>query len=218
MSKNWKMVYDDLAKNNSDEISQSGYVIDGKPLEEKVFYNWFKNIQKEFKVEPIHSFVDVGCGSGIFLKFFSKYSNNLFGVDSSEYQLMSANKNYPEAKFEINNAMNFDFGGVLFDRVFCNSVFLLFDNLDYAEKVLINFEKRTKKGGKIWIGDIPEVNELVDNKYRRIGKSVDLPFQHYPESFFANFCLERNLKGRKIAQKIKGKESAKYRYDFIIEK
>lgn len=218
MSKNWKNVYDDLAKNNSDEISQSGYVIDGKPLEDKVFENWFNNIQKEFNIEQYHSLIDVGCGSGIFFKFFSKHSKNLFGVDSSEYQLISAKKNYPNAKFEINNALSFDFDGVLFDRVFCNSVFLLFENLDYAKKVLINFEKRTKKGGKIWIGDIPEVNELVDDNFRRIGKSVDLPFQHYPESFFTNFCTERNLKGRKIIQNIQGKESAKYRYDFIIEK
>lgn len=218
MENNWINVYDDFAKNHTDAISQAGYMIDGKPISKTVFDNWFANIQNKFIVSQNDRLIDVGCGSGIFLNYFAQHTQELYGVDTSQEQINNAKKNCSIATLKQGDALNFDMNNVLFDRIFCNSVFLLFESLVYAEKVLTYFLDNSTQNAKIWIGDLPKISDLVDSNYRRVGKSSPLGLQHYPENFLLDFCEINGLKGEVIYQNVPDKPTAIFRYDFLITK
>ena len=215
---NWINVYEKLAQENSDKIAKSGYSIDGKPIDYQIFVDWFESINRNFKVSNSDILLDIGCGSGIFLELFSLKTQHLFGADTSISQLEGSKKTCPKAVYKQSDALNIEFDGIKFNRLFCNSVFLLFESLDYANKVLNHFMDITATDAQIWIGDIPNVNTNLDNNYRRVGKSIGLGLQHYPVSFFNDFCQKHGCIGQDFAQKVKGKESANYRYDFMITK
>ncbi|MCS6795530.1 MAG: class I SAM-dependent methyltransferase [Raineya sp.] len=218
MKKNWLDVYEEFAKNYQEPIAQSGYTVDGVSVNKSAFDKWFEIIQSKFDVQEHHYLIDVGCGSGVFLNYFAQKTTHLYGVDASIAQLNNAKKNCPVAQLIQGDVLNFGFVEFSFDRLFCNSVFLLFDSLLYAEKVLEYFLSRTTADAKIWIGDLPAVNELVDSNFRRKSKTNNLYYQHYPEYFFFDFCQKHNLQGEVVRQDIENKESAKYRYDFLITK
>ena len=219
MDEKWIKTYDDLAKNHKDAISQSGYMYEGQPIPEKVFDDWFEQIQKHFKVTDKSKLVDIGCGSGIFLKKFYGITKSVYGVDTSENQILAAEKNCPGAVLKKGDALNFAFPDVVFDRLFCNSVFLLFSGLDYAKGVIKNFLEVSAPDAKIWLGDIPyPTPEMKGGDYRRKTKAVGFEMQHYPVEFLLDVCSEFQVKGTEIKQNVEGKISSQYRYDFLIEK
>ena len=64
----WIKYYDELAKVEKDYISQAGYKVEDHPIDEEIFDRWAQLIQQKFEIESSHFLIDVGCGSGIFLK------------------------------------------------------------------------------------------------------------------------------------------------------
>ncbi len=218
MEKNWIEYYDNMAKIHKDSISQAGYLIDGTPIEDIIFNKWFEQIQSKFEVNNTHTLIDVGCGSGIFLDFFSQITSKIYATDPAQGQIDNTQQKYPFVHFKKSEAIEIPFENILFDRIFCNGVFLLFENLQYAEKTLENFLEKSTPNAKIWIGEIPRISHLVDENYQRVGKSSPLILQHYPETFFMDFCIKRGLKGEKITQEVTEKATASIRYDFLISK
>ena len=93
MDTQWVDYYNRLARSYADPAPQSGYLLDNQPVDERVFDNWVQFIQRYFAVSADHYLLDVGCGSGLFLKRFAGYTNHLYGVDPSEEQLANARSN-----------------------------------------------------------------------------------------------------------------------------
>lgn len=220
MSDNWVNFYDEFANNQPDAISQVGYISEGKPFDKMIFEDWFNQMQSHFNVRKDDYLLDVGCGSGLFLNHFAKYTDKLFGVDPAEGQVKNAQKNCPKAKIGQKNAIDAGFDNVIFDRIFCNGVFILFESLDFAERVLDRFLSISKKDALIYLGDMPMPTESMQegSNYRRIGKSSPLELQHYPESFLLNYCNKKGLKGKYIKQEVPNKINAGFRYDYLISR
>jgi len=215
--KNWIDIYDEIALKYNDPISMSGYLINGNPISIEYFIDWFNYIQSNINIVKDSKIIDVGCGSGIFLEFFQQISNNIYGIDTSLNQIQKAKELVPNANFNNGDALNFGFDDCTFDLIFCNSVFLLFESLDYAQNVLQYFISRLNINGKIWIGDLPGNDISLDVNYRRKGKSINLELQHYPVSFFDDFCEKNGYKGTKIEQTFKKEEFQNNRFDYKIE-
>ncbi len=218
MKNNWTEVYDDFGKNFSDIISKSGYLINGKPIDIDVFNKWFSHVTKHLSVDSNSCILDVGCGSGIFLSYFGKITKKLYGADIALSQVNSAKTIAQEITLQNADAKSVKFDNVYFDIVFCNGVFLLFESLKYAQEVLDHFLSISKPNAQIWIGDIPDLYSGLDENFRRKGKSMGLELQHYPVSFFDDYCLKNNLKGERIEQSFKEGEHINNRYDYLITK
>jgi cyclopropane fatty-acyl-phospholipid synthase-like methyltransferase len=209
LNNKWVAFYDDLAKTRSDPVSQSGYVIDGKPIEEEVFEAWVQHIQQHLDARPEHALLDVGCGSGLFLKRFSRFTGQLYGVDTSAEQIKNAKINCPAAHLRVGSALDAGFGGQRFGRIICNGVFLLFDSLFFAKVAAKYIVSISAPDAKIWIGDLPMPTQEMrpDGNYRRKGKANGLELQHFPVDFFSEICSELGVEGY---------PTAAFRYDFLI--
>jgi cyclopropane fatty-acyl-phospholipid synthase-like methyltransferase len=220
MENDWIKVYEETARKFHNPIAQSGYLLNGIPIPEIIFSEWFKYIQQHFQINEQDSILDVGCGSGLFLKYFCKITNKIFGADASQGQLDNAGLICPEAILIKSDALNVHYLNYKFNRIICNSVFMYFPDLTYAKNVLMHFKKISSKDAKIWIGDnsYPSDNEMDKKTFRRRTMSDKMEMQHYPVTFFDNCAKELNLKGKKIDQKIPGKATAINRYDYLFEK
>lgn len=218
-SNNWIQFYDNLAKQHDNCFQQAAYLIDGKPpSNEQLFDQWAQQIAQQLNISPDHSLIDIGCGPGIFLKRFAKYTSHLYGTDSSKEQINSAKKNCPQVKLEVGDALAAPFGDTRFDLIFCNGVFLLFDSLNYAKKVVSHFLSISKDNAKILIGDLPLPTLNMQQPFRRKTKATNWEVQHYPIEFFYELCNELGYQGCHLKQEVAGKESAAFRYDFLISK
>ena len=216
----WVEYYDRFARVYAAPIAQSGYVTsDNKSLDNNVFDDWADYIQRYLMVASNHYFLDVGCGSGVFLKRFARYTNHLFGVDPAESQLANARSNCPTVQLRLGSATDAAFGNIRFDRIICNSVFLCFPNMSHARDAICHFLSISSLNGKIWIGDLPlPTEEMRENSdYRRTGLTTKLGTQHYPPEFMARLCEEFGVTGTYVRQVV-NKASAAFRYDWLIEK
>lgn len=92
--------------------------------------------------------LDLGCGSGVFLKFLSFYGET-YGIDNSEEMLSLASEKNPEAKLFLLNILNLKNLNISFD--FIISTFDVFNYLrDFEEfsKGLKEVYNSLNKGGK----------------------------------------------------------------------
>ncbi len=219
MNEAWINYYSKLASTNSNPVSQSGYLIDTIPLDESVFDIWIDHVQKHFLALPTHHLLDVGCGSGLFLRRFARFTPHLYGVEPSPELLVAAQQACPAAAVRGGDALNASFDSLHFDRIFCNSVFLLFDSLNYARQVISYFLDISAPSARIWVGDLPAPTpQMEEGDYRRQTKTTNYVVQHYPVPFFAKLCEELGVSFWHFPQDIPGKPSSAYRYDVMIVK
>lgn len=76
--------------------------------------------------------LDIGCGTGLFSRFFANMNKNVYAIDMSNNMLNFARKTSRESKitFFKGNILNYDFKGQKFDLLFASFVVNYFDNLD----------------------------------------------------------------------------------------
>jgi SAM-dependent methyltransferase len=121
--------------------------------------------------------LDLGCGNGRWYQLIQKYEVDYIGVDSSEELIEIARENYPQAKFEIEEALYSPFSENFFDKIY--SIAVLHNvpseelRLDFLEEA-----KRILKPGGFLILTVWKTNRLREYfllfKYtilRLIGKS-----------------------------------------------
>jgi len=76
-------------------------------------------------LEPLYNYalprekvLDLGCGNGRLLQIFKEIDIDYTGVDSSEELIEIARKTYPNAKFEVADALHLPFPNNHFDKVY----------------------------------------------------------------------------------------------------
>lgn len=219
MDEKWVRYYDEFATRYHTPAAQSGYVANDVPLGEGVFDDWVGAIQQRLAVSSQHTLLDVGCGAGVFLKRFARYTPLLYGVDPSAAQIENARTNCPTAQLRVGSATDARFEGIRFDRIVCNSVFLCFASMAHARETIAHFVAISSEEAKFWIGDLPfPTSEMAEGSgYRRTGLTTKLGTQHYPLAFMYEICEELRLRGSHFPQTV-DKPSAAFRYDFLIEK
>lgn len=99
------------------------------------------------------SFLDVGCGTGAFLKQLYKKRKNLslFGVDESQGMIKIAQKNHSQiANFQTAKAENLPFGAASINFVSTVNSFALFEKEGFANEC----RRVLKPGGFLFINTI----------------------------------------------------------------
>ncbi len=156
--------------------------------------------------------LEIGCGSGAFLKVLEPFSAQLTGIDYSAKQIQTCQLAMPDGNFSVCEAENINFSPNSFDLILSNSVFQYFPDLDYTTVVLNKMLKNLKKGGVGVILDLADVEykeNYLEWKKREIGgKSVGTyPTQMYfKKIFFKRFSEEKEIHYRLENQNISGPE------------
>jgi len=71
---------------------------------------------------PGEKVLDLGCGNGRWFKLFQERQVDYIGIDNSEKLIEVARKKYPQAKFQIADALNLPFPDKFFDKIYSIAV------------------------------------------------------------------------------------------------
>lgn len=174
------------------------------------------------------SVLEVGCGSGAFLKELNVKS--LSGIDQSSEAISKINTTL-NGDFKISEASKIPFDDKYFDIVFSFSVFFYFNDFNYARETINEMCRVLKQNGKIFIGEISDIekkeiaNQLRDEshlqreKHRITKKNTD--HLYFPKSFFKEIARSKNMNIEIIDQDIPELDfynNASYRFSVILTK
>lgn len=98
--------------------------------------------------------MDSGCASGRFFGVLKDRKINYLGIDISERLIEIAKKQYPEAEFQVADALNLPFPENFFDKVFSVSVLHNIPSKDFQFQYLKEIKRVLKPGGllilRVW--------------------------------------------------------------------
>ena len=93
--------------------------------------------------------LDLGCGNGRYYELFKDKQISYFGIDNSEKLIEIAQKKYPEAKFQVGDALDLSFPNNYFDKIFSIAVFHHIPSEDLRRQFLNESKRVLKQGGII---------------------------------------------------------------------
>lgn len=140
------------------------------------------------------SILDLGCGTGILTSQLANFAGTLIGVDSSENMIEMAQKQYPNIKFMVCDALALPFEKQ-FDVVFSNAVFHWITD---HNALLNNIYKVLKPNGILVCefganGNIATIENAFMKACRDLGYEYNSKF-HFPTSeHFADLLNKNNF-------------------------
>ncbi|MEN5057172.1 amino acid adenylation domain-containing protein [Sphingobacterium kitahiroshimense] len=234
-------LWDHVGENAADQITGGGWLssFTGEPISEKEMEEYSMNAYYKLK-DLLHKDVrvfEIGCSSALTLNKIAPHVLYYLGTDLSARILENTaflieEKGYQNVKLkklaahELEKSEEKDF-----DLVIINSVVQHFHGHNYFKKVLKDVIGLLKSEGKIFIGDVMDlerkadlVNDLEMFKSSKIGKgyktktdfSADL---FLSKDFFQDLRLEfKEIADIEFSEKIRtiDNELTKYRYDVIL--
>lgn len=105
--------------------------------------------------------LDIGCGNGRLYDFLQPKDVTYLGIDHNSNMLDLARKNFPEAKFQLDDIMDLNLEEEAFDNVFCIAAFHHIPTKKMRKKVLEDIHNTLKPDGVL----ILTVWNLFQSKY-----------------------------------------------------
>ncbi len=97
-----------------------------------------KSIKSEARI------LDIGCGPGQFLQLMPEEAD-LHGIDISEAMIREANKNVPNAQYQVGDFLKLDFQKESFDLIYCIGAIIYFTKSEMKD-VLLKIDSLLKPG------------------------------------------------------------------------
>ncbi len=91
--------------------------------------------------------LDLGCGNGRYFSLCRLKDIEYFGIDNAEDLIKEAKKNYPQAKFQVADALKIPFPDNYFDKVYSIAVFHQIPSKNYRLQFLKEIKRVLKKRG-----------------------------------------------------------------------
>jgi ubiquinone/menaquinone biosynthesis C-methylase UbiE len=162
------------------------YLSEERNKNHKSIYNFIKKFIKKGRL------IDVGCGSGSFLKILnSKTTKNnieLYGTDFSESSIKHCKNNIKDMEFTVQNIFNIEYDDNYFDYTICMETL---EHLEFPNKALKELYRITKNNGYIFI-TIPNGNK--DNYIGHINFWGMLDFKNFINKNLKKFYIEKMSK------------------------
>jgi len=211
---------------------------------------WTERVQQRMlndvllKLEPSsqRQILDVGCGTGMFLRHIAPHVAHITGVDFSEQMLTIARRNTPpNASLLQENAAALSFEDGCFDRVLCYFVINNFLDDSFVRSVLRELVRVTRGGGFVLLGNIPDYDKrdeqaataalanrqlqkklLLSRVIRRSNNFWNRRFHRvrpslgnrfYKKDFFTSFAQEASCDAEILPMNIEGFIYAPFRFD-----
>jgi len=129
-------------------------------LEKKVIGQYLPKNVREKKL------LEVGCGTGHWSRFFSRYGFEVTGVDVSEWMInIAKSKNIPNASFQVADGHSLPFPDEAFD---VTAAITTLEFVNDAEAVLREMVRCTRQpGGQLLVGVLNAQARLNRNKKQR---------------------------------------------------
>lgn len=155
-------------------------------------FNFF--IRRAMIVKKGEKLLDIGCGSGNYLRMAKKLGVECFGSDI--YSGKKGEFKSDDIKFFNKKAEELDFSDNFFDVITLNHVF---EHLKDPHIILEKIRKFIKPEGII-ILQVPNNRSLSSVIFRRFYQGIDSPRHYfvYNKKSMENICDSRNLKIKKI--------------------
>lgn len=183
----------------------------------------YENLKASLNLSAGGTVFEVGCGSGAQLYLFARDGFEVSGLDYSATMLDIAKKVLPDSTELICAGADELPTDKKFDAVFSNGVFIYFDDLPYAERVLEKMFTKSRRAVAvldIYDKDFEEVHinhrrqtiEDYDERYK------DLPKLFYPRSFFEDFAACHDLTIRFAKNELENYGNAPFTYHCFMER
>jgi len=210
--KNWIDYWNQRGKSKESDLKKlSGYDHKLAKLSDKAHEELIFSIIEKLKITISDEVLDVGCGAGVITTPLSAYVGKIIGVDAAPSMIQ-----YLPPRIEkcIAEANKLPFKNNSFDKVLCHSVFQYFPNLKYAEKAIIEMFRVCRKGGMIYIMDIPDEDKR--EAYLRVKEpdGHNLKRLFYKREFFRRIFPNCEI----FNHELEGYLNAKYRFNVLIKK
>ena len=98
-------------------------------------------------LKPGNKVLDLGCGNGRWYKLFKTYNVDYIGIDSSVKLINIAQKDSPEAKFQVEEGLNLSFPDNSFDKIYSIAVFHHIPSKEFRLKFLEEAKRILKPEG-----------------------------------------------------------------------
>lgn len=133
-------------------------------------WQYGENLLQILKPQPKERILDLGCGSGQLTMKIAQAGVEVIGIDSAPEMIEKAQQNYPELKFQIADAKNFQLSQPL-DAVFSNAVLHWIPEADEVincirQSLKINGRFIAEFGGK---GNIESIIQALYQALEKIG-------------------------------------------------
>ena len=106
-------------------------------------WKYGENLLEILNPQPNERILDLGCGTGQLTAKIAEAGAEVIGIDSAPEMIEKAQQNYPELKFQIADAKNFQLSQPV-DAVFSNATLHW---IPEADEVIANINKSLKPGG-----------------------------------------------------------------------
>lgn len=129
--------------------------------------------------------LDIGCGNG---RFFELCKDKVFyfGIDNSEELIKIAKSRYPEANFQVADALNLPFSDNYFDKVYNIAVLQHIPSREFREQFLKEIKRVLKSEGLLFL---TVWNLWKWNNIRILIKNTILKFFRVSRLDFKDFFL-----------------------------
>ncbi|MEH2001671.1 MAG: methyltransferase domain-containing protein [Nostoc sp.] len=119
---------------------------DAALYEDKHAFVWQygEDLLKFLNPQPGESILDLGCGTGQLTEKIAQAGADVWGIDSAPAMIEKARENYPDIRFDVANAANFQVDKPL-DAVFSNAVLHWVKEADSA---IASIHQSLKPGGR----------------------------------------------------------------------
>src|SRR5262245_31638696 len=124
------------------------------------------NIVAKLEISPAATLVDIGCGDGSVLKKASLESKTgvFIGIVPTNEERKRVQDHMQSSRIEVRVGLA-DATGLpdgFADKIVCNGVLFIVPDVDGAIREIARI---SKKGARIFIGEIPKINELIGKTY-----------------------------------------------------
>ena len=151
MSNFWKKIWDSKGLSNSNNLLfLDGYEHLDIDFDSKSICEGISNC---LKCNLGDSILEVGCGAGFLAREFST-EYNYIGIDYSQSLIDKHRELFPQHNILCAEASNIPFSDNKFDYCFCFGVYQYLPNLDYADSMISEMKRVSRKG--ILLGDLKE--------------------------------------------------------------
>ncbi|MBU0476874.1 class I SAM-dependent methyltransferase, partial [Patescibacteria group bacterium] len=114
--------------------------------------------------------LDLGCGNGRLYKLLEKQNIDYYGVDCAEKLIDIAKFLYPEAKFQVADALSLPFPDDFFDKVFSIAVLHHIPSRELRAQFLKEAKRVLRKDGLlvITVWDLNPFKMILTKKWKRL--------------------------------------------------
>ncbi len=173
-------------------------------LFEKV-YHFIKGIALKRKLKLINSFnseekklLDVGCGTGDFLKVAKDNNWTVSGIEPNENARAIANKKTSDSVYDIDHLLKFETKS--FDVI---TLWHVLEHLPNLESQIAVFESLLKPNGRLVIA-VPNYKSYDANYYKNFWAAFDVPrhLWHFSQTSISRLVAIKNMEVVKTAPMI----------------